>query len=116
MAEYAYTYVHVDEAEPQMELEADLLYRQELAFMQEGRWSQAARTIVELDRRYPDAPELRQLRQQLSLHLSAEQTWKHRRFAPPAQLATLRALVIGNLILYPLLAALYLWARRAGLL
>ncbi len=95
-------------------IETDPQYNLAITQMQTGRWQEAARLIAILARRYPDSPDLHELRELLALHVSAEETWAEETLQPtrPAR-RLVRALLIANGVLLALaaLALLALYSR-----
>ncbi len=103
-----------EDAVPQAtSLQPEPLYEQALSLMQEGRWQEAGEVVAALEERKPGSPEARSARQMLSLHLSAEETWSSVVPRGPAflRVPAIRALLIANLALYLLLAAVWLLTR-----
>ena len=91
----------------------DPLYAQTLSLMQQGRWREADRTLEALEERYPGCAELREARQRLALHLSAEGSWVNRAGSrlDMLKVPAIRRLVLANLVLYFLLGAIWLLSR-----
>jgi len=94
-------------------LEQDALYLQALEHVQRGRWVEAEDALAELLTRYPGSVELARLQHELALHLSAERTWLAglpRRWPKPElpRRPTVRVLLAANLVLYLLVATLWL--------
>ena len=98
-----------DWAEKVVPIESDPLYIESLNLMQQGQWREAGETLVTLELRYPGSAELRQARQILALHLSAEQTWNagmSGRVRSTMHAPVVCILLVANLLLYLLLGTL----------
>jgi hypothetical protein len=90
-----------------------------VVLMQQGRWQEAASGLQALEQRYARRAELEMVRQHLSLHLSAEESWAPPGGSKPAllempglfQAPVVRLLLLANFMLYLLLGFLLLLAR-----
>ncbi len=94
--------------------EFESLYEHALSAMQNGQWLDAQQAVTALERQYPRSPEVQGLRQALRLHLSAEENWAAAdRRSPSSYLRVprVRVLAIANLVIYLLLAAMWLLIR-----
>jgi hypothetical protein len=104
---------------PPASIETDPIYSQGLGHMQLGQWMEAAEALAELERRYPASAEVHELRQRLSFHLSAEETWSidgASRLPPPLRPVGVRILLAANLVIYALLLVGWLLGQWTGLL
>jgi hypothetical protein len=105
--------------QPAPRVEEDPLYELSLSLVQQGRWADAQDALADLQVRYPESEAVRGLWEELMLHLSAERTWgeeKRRQARRKPRPRTVRVLIVANVVLYLLLALLWLLLQLSKLL